>query len=407
MNKSNDDKVAASYLLSAPAIRERCFQIYKLVENGEGLMFDLRLEHMDDLTEYVLSVIRSNYSNLIIPYHSRWRHIETGGKNRTSKLLEGSPSEKELACRKFDLVIISILLDAGAGEDWNYLEGNDSYSRSEGLAVASFQMFRTGLFSDDPSKPFQVNSSKLQSIQESDLAQGMQVTNNNFLLGLEGRLSLLNRLGEVTKSNPNIFGESGRLGNLILYLEDKAQNKKLSASDLLSEVLKIFTNIWPNRANFGGKNLGDTWSYPGIKGINDRDSFVPFHKLSQWLTYSLLEPLESIGIEVTNLQDLTGLPEYRNGGLFIDGDVLKFKKSYTAEKIYAPEDYEIVEWRALTVCLLDRIAKMIQERLPEAKNWSLANILEGGTWHAGRKLAKETRKDSGSPIKFKSDGTVF
>jgi len=44
------------------------------------------------------------------------------------------------------------------------------------------------------------------------------------------------------------------------------------------------------------------------------DRIVPFHKLTQWLTYSLLEPLETAGLTVVNLDELTALPEYRNGG---------------------------------------------------------------------------------------------
>ena len=42
---------------------------------------------------------------------------------------------------------------------------------------------------------------------------------------------------------------------------------------------------------------------------------MPFHKLSQWLAYSLIEPLEEAGIAVTGLDELTALAEYRNGGL--------------------------------------------------------------------------------------------
>ena len=52
---------------------------------------------------------------------------------------------------------------------------------------------------------------------------------------------------------------------------------------------------------------------------------MPFHKLSQWLTYSLLEPFEWAGVTVTGLDALTGLPEYRNGGLLLDTGVLRLR----------------------------------------------------------------------------------
>ena len=49
---------------------------------------------------------------------------------------------------------------------------------------------------------------------------------------------------------------------------------------------------------------------------------MPFHKLSQWLVYSLIEPLAAAGFNVTAIDGLTGLAEYRNGGLFIDSGVI-------------------------------------------------------------------------------------
>ena len=49
---------------------------------------------------------------------------------------------------------------------------------------------------------------------------------------------------------------------------------------------------------------------------------VPLHKLSQWLAYSLIEPLQQAGFTVADIDGLTGLAEYRNGGLFLDTGVL-------------------------------------------------------------------------------------
>ena len=56
--------------------------------------------------------------------------------------------------------------------------------------------------------------------------------------------------------------------------------------------------------------------------VGSQDSMVPFHKLCQWLTYSLIEPFEAFGIEFVDNYLLTGLAEYRNGGLFVDSGVL-------------------------------------------------------------------------------------
>jgi len=43
----------------------------------------------------------------------------------------------------------------------------------------------------------------------------------------------------------------------------------------------------------------------------------------------------------------------------------------------------------------------------DATSLPLAKILEGGTWAAGRRLARERRSDASPPVKIISDGTVF
>jgi hypothetical protein len=135
---------------------------------------------------------------------------------------------------------------------------------------------------------------------------------------------------------------------------------------------------------------------------------VPFHKLSQWLTYSLFEPLEEYGLQVVGIDQLTGLAEYRNGGLFLDGGVLSLKDPAAAAVEHSPSSEIIVEWRALTVILLDRVAVLLREML--GKNdveLPLAKVLQGGTWSVGRTMATGRRAGGGPPLKIQSDGTVF
>jgi len=155
-------------------------------------------------------------------------------------------------------------------------------------------------------------------------------------------------------------------------------------------------------------NLGDVWSHSSLGPTGSPESLVPFHKLSQWLTYSLLEPLEEGGIRVTDLDELTGLPEYRNGGLLVDLGALVPKDSRLLTDAFPPGAEPIVEWRALTVALLDEVANRVRERLGmTAEELPLAKVLQGGTWSAGRKIAAEKRKGGTPPIRIESDGTVF
>ena len=66
-----------------------------------------------------------------------------------------------------------------------------------------------------------------------------------------------------------------------------------------------------------GARRGDVWVYTQLKtpGAPGSD-LIPFHKLSQWLTYSLLEPIEALGITFTELDLLTGLAEVRSHPYF-------------------------------------------------------------------------------------------
>ena len=133
---------------------------------------------------------------------------------------------------------------------------------------------------------------------------------------------------------------------------------------------------------------------------------LPFHKLSQWLTYSLVETLLRSRIEVTCVDRLTGLPEYRNGGLLYETGVLSLRDSSLAAIKHGPESQLIVEWRALTVSLLDEVAERVRDLLKKPE-LQLAEILEGGTWAAGRVLAFARTPAGTPPLHLDSDGTVF
>ena len=104
----------------------------------------------------------------------------------------------------------------------------------------------------------------------------------------------------------------------------------------------------------------------------------------------------------------TGLAEYRNGGLFLDTGVIALKDPADATRPHAVDSQLVVEWRALTVALLDRISEPIRAKLGfAAEDFPLAKVLEGGTWATGRRLAKEKRGDGSPPLSVISDGTVF
>ncbi len=408
------DEAAARSLLSAAAVRDRADTMLRLGLAGELEHFAIDLDRLGACADEVVATIRAEYPTLEIPLHARWRHFAAGGLDRWGTLSEAVrwSDARERARAAFDLAITSVLLDAGAGAAWRYEEGRtgETYSRSEGLAVASFDMFIGGAFSTRPDQPFRADASTLAGLSVTELARGMQVSIQNPLVGLEGRASLLNRLGEAVEDRPEVFGiaDDPRPGGLFDYLVLRAPEERIPAPAILDALLQHLGPVWPGRITLGEVDLGDTWRHPAIRAEDATDGLVPFHKLSQWLAYSLIEPLEEAGIGVTELDGLTGLPEYRNGGLFIDTGVLAFRDPADASKPQPVDSPLVVEWRALTVALLDRVAEEVRRKLGlSAEAFPLAKVLEGGTWATGRRLAREKRPGGEPPIQVISDGTVF
>ncbi|VXD23555.1 conserved hypothetical protein [Planktothrix serta PCC 8927] len=413
MNNSETSQNAIAYFRSPHTIRERCNFIFNLALSDQLQHFRYHPEKLEFVANFVVDNIIKNYPDLNVPFHSRWRHFEVGNIPRIQTLQKqlNSLSVIKQTQAKLDLAIISVLLDAGAGEKWYYQEPETGliWQRSEGLAVASYQMFCQGMFSSDPESPFQADAVGLIHLTESQLATGFQVNQNNPLTGIKGRLELLQKLGETLYNYPHLFGENNpRPGKLADYFLTQTPDNQLSAVTVLTTILEGLGEIWPGRLTLNHVNLGDVWYYPGLEALDSQYPFVPFHKLSQWLTYSLLEPLQDLGLKIIDLEQLTGLAEYRNGGLCLDLGLLELKDPSLSEKLHKPDSSVIIEWRSLTIIILDQMAEIIRQKLNLTPlEFPLVKILQGGTWNAGREIAKQRRFDSSPPLKLDSDGTVF
>ena len=383
-------------------------------ERGQTRHLAWHPERLPAAAAYVADTIRQRYPDLDVPYHSRWRHFEAGGVDRWAQIAAALPADRaERARTRIDLAITSVLLDAGAGPAWRYVDAatGTTLARSEGLGVASLRLFAAGAFSSSTDAPCRADARALARLDTATLAQGFQVAADNPLVGLDGRAALLRRLGAVAAATPAVFGTPARLGHLYDYLVAHAREGAITAGFLLATLLRALGPVWPPRQVLDGVALGDCWRHPAARAANPADptdGYVPFHKLTQWLAYSLLEPLEEAGLAVTGLDELTGLPEYRNGGLLLDLGVLVPQDADFLRRTHAVDDEAVVEWRALTVIALDRIAAAVREVLGvTAQAFPLARVLEGGTWAAGRRIAAERREGGTPPVSIDSDGTVF
>lgn len=429
-----------TYLRSLPAIRTKAQELYQVAVESDGLPhFSIDLTRLPHILTLVEETMAENYPGGIpsVPFHSRWRHFEFGNSARVAEQLlpnivfDSSSStdmekSKEVTRCLLDLALVSVLLDAGAGPDWKYIEPgtSDVYTRSEGLGIASFHMFCSGAFSNSPrTQPCRVDAQALVNLSDDAIVEAFQVhPSTNPLVGLAGRTALLKRLGTCMLEQPTYFQTEStwRPGNLVDYLcLHVSDEKDLDIAPLWNGVLIGLASMWPTD---GGRtivkteeaqdqkmtNLGDVWTH---SCLSPSSPLIPFHKLSQWITYSVVEPLEEhLGWTITGLDQMTGLPEYRNGGLFLDEHVLVLKDpSEILNRQFHPSDELIVEWRALTIVLLDQVYAMWKTKynVTDASAFPMVKLLEAGTWKAGRKVAKTLRPNGTPPIQIQSDGTVF
>jgi hypothetical protein len=327
MNVEDADQVKLLRQLST--IRQRSYQVFGLAEKDQLEYFEYVPEREKNVVDYCALIVRRDYGQgyISIPGHGRWRHLDAGGIKRVDGLRrkwseESKLDKTEQTRRLVELFIVAVLLDAGAGPDWKYQEPQSSriYSRSEGLAVAALHLFSSGLFSSNSSDPHQVDAVALSRLQTSELAKGLQVSESNPIHGLDGRSSVLTSLGKAVQENkhgyftpPNTTAKEGRLGYLVDYLLSKRApiSNDISIHDLWEALLVGLSDIWPkDRIHLNGESLGDVWRCESLMEVagKDRkeDGYAPFHKLTQWMTYSVIEPLEVVlGVQITGQDQLT------------------------------------------------------------------------------------------------------
>ncbi|CEP02690.1 unnamed protein product (mitochondrion) [Plasmodiophora brassicae] len=394
---------------SLEAVRERSNRVFELAKRGKLVHFTLDLSKLPAAVEAVVKSIKTTYPKLNIPFHSRMRHFEIDGVNTVHQISQTwrcDPTERTR--RVIDLITVACLLDAGAGPDWKYVDADgNTRVRSEGLATAVFDMFLSGQFSSDEAVPHRVNSLGLKKLELSAIQKGFQVSKTNPLVGVKGRLGILHRLAEALESSPEFFGtEICRPGYIVDYVNKHTVDGHVSVKVIWRAVIEGLQLVWPT--TLSGVRRGDVWSYNPLKTSVPGSDLVPFHKLSQWLLLSIMEPLIESGIKIDDLHLCTGLAEYRNGGLFIDTGVLTPRNPAALNSYFDVGSELVIEWRACTICLLDLVAEGVRKEfnLTEAQ-MPLPKVLEGGTWRAGRIIAAELRKGGPPPIHIRSDGTVF
>lgn len=394
------------------AVRERAEELLDLGERDALEHFAIDGSRLDPTARLVAETTRERHPDLRVPLHSRWRHFEgaDGGSRWSAVAGEAGLAGAERARSAVELAVVSVLLDAGAGTGWRYRDERTGreVGRSEGLAAAALDLYRGGALSSDPVQPLRADANALGRVNRDTFVRAFQLGEHNPLPGVAGRVRCLRALGRAVAARPEFErrpeppgGAPRRLGHLFDHIRTNAPEGRIPANGLFRIVLTALRGVI-------GRALGDVWLHTGIRRPGrPTDRLLPLHKLFQWLTWSLIEPLAEGGVAVTETHALTGLAEYRNGGLLLDTGVIAPRQPLPARAL-SPGDPIVVEWRGLTVALLDRLRPRVARKLglPDPE-FSLGQLLEGGTWWAGRRIAEDLREGGAPPVRTLSDGTLF
>ena len=280
------------------------------------------------------------------------------------------------------------------------METNTKHSRSEGIAIAIYDMFVSGFFSSSIKNKYQVNSSILTYLRFRIFSEKFQNTINNSIIGIKNRHSLLINLGKTLKKN--------KLSRPSDFFDKYNINDTISVKELWNFIVNDFKDIWNIYNKDDKETIGDIWTHPYLKiPCIEKSELMPFHKISQWIIYSLIDVIKNYGnYKITDTMILSALPEYRNAGLLLEYQVITPKNRLAFSKIYTIKDTFVVELRGLTIAILEYLLNDINSERSIEEKYSMSEFLENGSWSLGREIAY--KKNNGDlPINLILEGNYF
>lgn len=402
--------------LSPIFTRVRSKELTQLVLKNQSKFFTLDSSKKEEALEFLEKVILSRFQKDKIAKHGRRQHLSSKNRNYFEKVENIC---QKAGCtfaveNKLELLLLSCFLDAGAGQNWKY---NDSYFNcqlvgSEALAAASTDLYLK-LISDNliSKKNISLTSDALKNMKFDEFSKSFQHDeSNNALLGAKGRYDSLTQLGSCLELHPSIFVTSHKpeLKNIYHFFQSIVEHKSLNLEEVFKTIVFIFHDFFTSDTKINEINLCDSRIHSNLISLPLVGKKIPFFKLIQWMVYSIDDFFNSQGIPTINEEFLSGLAEYRNGGFFMDTNIINLKSKNLSHQSYSIDSELVTEWRALTITLLDEFLEELKIKRGY-NHLNMSKLLEGGTWIAGRKLARENRPDSpySPPIKIITDGKFF
>ena len=279
-----------------------------------------------------------------------------------------------------------------------------TYGGPEGLAVAAFRAFVAGAFSADKGRPCRVDAGTLRHIDVAAVRAMLQGTPQNPVQGLEGRATVLSRLGQLLQALPGAGGAGARPCDLVQTLTAASIiDTEVQTARLLSELLRKLAPLWP-AAPVQGLPGGDIWLHRWAgeavgagspadaagHGSNSSSSssltpsssaapkdlgtggWVPLHAMGQSLLAALALPLQHSGHTLAGLQELTAIADQPTSALLLAAGVVVPRQPRLLSLSLKLGDEAVIECRTLTVALFDELTRQVHALLQHSRGASPA-----------------------------------
>ena len=336
MTSSTDTerKLPPLTMLRLPAaVRDRCWMLLAGVELGKSPLYELNGPGLTAVTVAVADLVRRKHANLVPPLDTCWLTLRRQAPDDLEKLADAlqAADAVERARSGFDLALLDTTVSPSGGS---------------GSVTELMRAYAEGSFSADPDKPLRLDPKGLN--QWLDSAPG-------WIDEVPCAVTRLKRLAGCLNGDEGT-GEALPFRGLLNRLIARANNGTLSALQLLDSVHPLALCLHSEGAKLGGTSLGDVWRHPAIRTGDKTRELLPFHAFAQRLSLSFVEPLAEAGITVTELGQLTAPATHQICSDFLTLGVIRCRHTAIGRLAHPTSSDIVVELRALSVALADRLA---------------------------------------------------
>lgn len=344
-----EEAVTVERLHRLETVRERAWMLLAAVERGESEHFNLSPESVSTVALALASAIRETTPDLRPPLATLWPRLQRDHPAAVERLaasvagLDGQGRARAGA----DMALLALVIAPDGVEP--------------GLGALA-QFFAAGGTTTRPADGPALNAPGLRRLLAGDTAVALPDELRPVLQDPATR-QRLETLATGLEQDAETFGADGRFGTLLDRIAGPARSDGLTAQGMLDRLGPLLDPVAGSTVRIGGSIAGDIWRHP-LAWADDRSrELVPFHCLLQSLVLDLVEPLAEAGIKLDGLEELT-VPATRR----LAADILRLglvnpRHAAVARLRHPPGSDIVVELRALSIALADRLVDRLRQEL--------------------------------------------